>query len=167
MAETSPPAANLLPCLLDRLVDDNPAVRVEATPGQRGITPSRYKAGFLRDLRWLLNTKCHLPEEGLSEFPEVERSTYNFGMPDPAGRSLRNTDLAHIERHIREAILRFEPRIIPDTLVVKVQEEGERTRSSTPNTVGFEIRGTLWATPLPELFQVKTEINLENGECVF
>ena len=166
MAESSLSVENLLPCLLDRLPDDNPEVRVEATPGQRGISPTRYKEGFLRDLRWLLNTKCHLPEEGLGEYPEVERSTFNYGMPDPAGRTLRDSDLAGIEQHIRDAILRFEPRIIADTLVVRVMNAEERARN-TANTVGFEIRGTLWATPLPELFQVKTEINLENGECVF
>ena len=83
-----------------------------------------------------------------------------------AAAQVSDADLAGIEQHIRDAIMRFEPRIIPDTLVVRVMNAEERARN-TANTVGFEIRGTLWATPLPELFQVKTEINLENGECVF
>ena len=166
MATSPLPGANILPCLLDRLMDGNPEVRVEASPGLHGITMTQYRDGFLRDLRWLLNTKCHQPDEGLGEFSEVERSVFNFGMPDPAGRSVRDVDIVEIERQIRDAILRFEPRILPETLRVKAMAAHERART-VPNTVGFEIRGTLWASPLPELFHVKTEIDLENGECTF
>lgn len=156
-------AERVLPCLLDRLTDDHPEVHQESSPGLRGITLDQYRKGFLRDLRWLLNSKCHLPGEGLAEFPEVECSVFNFGMPDPAGRTIRDLDLPVIERLIRHAILRFEPRILPDTLQVKAVTEGQSR--ATPNTVGFEIRGTLWALPLPELFHVKTEIDFENGRC--
>ena len=166
MATTPLPGQNVLPCLLDRLVDDNPDVRAEATPGLRGINLTRYREGFLRDLRWLLNAKCHLPNEGLAEFPEVERSVFNFGMRDPAGMSVREQDLVEIERGMREAILRFEPRIVAETLEVKAVPMKEFSRAA-PNTVGIEIRGTLWASPLPEMFHVKTEINLENGQCDF
>lgn len=166
MAETILSAEKILPCLLDRLTDENSEVRAEATPGIRGITLSRYREGFLRDLRWLLNTKCHLPSEGLSAYPEVERSVFNYGMSDPSGRTLGENDLLDLERQIRAAIEQFEPRIIRDTLEVSVVTGDEDQRGS-PNTVSFEIRGTLWAAPLPEQFHVRTEINLENGQCVF
>lgn len=166
MAESILSAEKILPCLLDRLTDDHAEVKREASPGVRGITLSRYREGFLRDLRWLLNAKCHLPGEGLGDYPQVERSVFNFGMPDPSGRSLREMDLAEIERQIRQAIECYEPRILPETLEIKVVAQGDDTHA-TPNTVMFEIRGTLWAAPLPEQFHVKTEINLENGQCVF
>lgn len=166
MAESILSAEKIFPCLLDRLTDDHAEVKKDASPGMRGITLARYREGFLRDLRWLLNAKCHLPSEGLGEYPQVERSVFNFGMPDPSGRSLREMDLAEIEQQIREAIECFEPRILPETLEVNVVAEGDTSRSM-PNTVVFEIRGALWASPLPEQFHVKTEINLENGQCVF
>jgi type VI secretion system protein ImpF len=46
---------HLLPCLLDRLTDDEPTSRVEGR-AQRTISVSRFKDGVLRDLRWLFNT---------------------------------------------------------------------------------------------------------------
>ena len=163
------PPERLQPCLLDRLVDDNPDVRDDEgrTAGGRGVSMPRYREGVLRDLRWLLNTKCHLPHEIVNDFRWAARSVFNYGMPDPAGRVVGANTTAELEEHLRETILRFEPRILPDTLEVRALTEEELTRSDTPNTVGFEINGELWAAPLPEPFRVKTQIDLETGDCVF
>jgi type VI secretion system protein ImpF len=153
--------AKLQPCLIDRLTDEHPDQNLE---GQQGISLSRYREGFLRDLRWLLNAKCHVEGEGLEDFPEVAQSVFNFGMPDPAGRSIISEDYSMIEQQIHAAILRFEPRILPGSLEVHAVEEFNK---AAPNTIGFEITGTLWAMPMHEPFHVKTQMDLENGQCSF
>ncbi len=165
----SAPPERLQPCLLDRLIDDNPDVRDDEgrTAGGRGVSMPRYREGVLRDLRWLLNSKCHLPSEIVNDFRWAARSVYNFGMPDLAGRVLSEATTGEMEEQLREAILRFEPRILSHSLEVRALTEQELLKKDAPNVVGFEINGDLWAAPLPEPFRVKTQIDLESGDCLF
>jgi type VI secretion system protein ImpF len=159
----SPQIEKVQPCLLDRLIDEHPETRTETTG--RGITLSRYRQGVLRDIEWLLNSKSRLEQEGFAEFPETEVSVLNFGMSDPAGKSSDKTTISLIEKNIATALLRFEPRIIPDSLVVKLIETSSRGATSSPNVLAFSITGELWASPMNEELHLKTEIDLETGKC--
>jgi type VI secretion system protein ImpF len=159
----SPQIEKVQPCLLDRLIDERPEVRTEATG--RGIPLSRYRQGVLRDIEWLLNAKSRLAYEGLTDFPEAENSVLNFGMPDPAGKSTDRPTIAQIEKNITEALLRFEPRIIADSLVVKLVENSTQEATPSPNVLAFSITGELWASPMNEELHLKTEIDLETGKC--
>jgi len=153
------PFEKLQPCLLDRLTDDDPQNTQESRT-QRVISISRYKRGVLRDLQWLLNASAHLPGEGsgrwtLENFPEAGRSVINFGTRQLSGMFAPN--MHELERHLVEALELYEPRIIPRT--VSVQASIER------NVIDIEIRGELWANPVPEQLYVKTNIDLETGIC--
>ena len=151
------------PCLLDRLVDEHPESRKE-TAG-RGVSLLRYRQGVLRDIEWLLNAKSRLAHEGFADFPETENSVLNFGMPDPAGKSSGNATITQIEKNIATALLRFEPRIIADSLVVKSIETPSRAATFSTNVIAFSIIGELWASPMNEGLHLKTEIDLETGKC--
>jgi len=158
MAELTP-LEKLQPCLLDRLTDDEPD-KTEESRNQRVISLQRYKRGVLRDLEWLFNASAHLPVEGrrefrLSDYPEAERSVINFGTRQLCGLIAPNMD--ELERELLEAIQLFEPRIINHTLTVKATIER--------NMVSFEIFGELWANPIPEKLFIKTNIDLETGQC--
>ena len=120
---------------------------------------------MLRDIEWLLNAKSRLEQEGFADFPETELSVLNFGMSDPAGKSTDKTTISLIERNIATALLRFEPRIIPDSLVVKLIETSSRGAKFSPNVLAFSITGELWASPMNEELHLKTEIDLETGKC--
>lgn len=159
----SPQIEKVQPCLLDRLVDERPEVRTETTG--RGISLSRYRQGVLRDIEWLLNAKSRLAHEGFADFPETENSVLNFGMPDPAGRSTDRPTIGQIEKDIAAALLRFEPRIIADSLAVNVVESPTNEASASPNVLTFSITGELWASPMNEELHLKTEIDLETGKC--
>jgi type VI secretion system protein ImpF len=153
------PFEKLQPCLLDRLTDDDPQ-NTQESRSQRVISLSRYKQGVLRDLQWLLNTSAHLPGEGggrwrLENFPEADQSVINFGTRQLSG--LFAPDMHELERHLTEALELFEPRIIPRTVSIHA--------SMDRNVIDIEIRGELWANPLPEQLYVKTNIDLETGLC--
>src|SRR5687767_7146939 len=67
-----------LPCLLDRLRDDEPGKKEESRV-HRVVSLQRYKEGVIRDLQWLLNASAHLPVAGRTEahvgdYPEAKRS---------------------------------------------------------------------------------------------
>jgi type VI secretion system protein ImpF len=146
------------PCLLDRLTDDEPASREEGR-AQRVVSVQRYRAGVLRDLAWLFSTSAHLPVEGtrrefrIGDFPEVERSVLNYGIRHLFG--LAAPDMRALEDSLYNAICVFEPRIIRDTLSVRATMENQ--------LVSFEIKGDLWANPIPEKLYIKTRIDIEEG----
>ena len=153
------PFEKLQPCLLDRLTDDD-SQNTQESRTQRVISIGRYKQGVLRDLQWLLNASAHLPGEGegqvqLENFPEAERSVINYGTRQLSG--IFATDMHELERHLIESLELFEPRITPRT--VSIHASLER------NVIDIEIRGELWANPLPEQLYVKTNIDLETGLC--
>jgi type VI secretion system protein ImpF len=71
-------------------------------------------------------------------------------------------DITDLTRAIREAILTFEPRILPATLEIKtLLEAGELDHH---NVIGVEIHGQLWAQPVPMEFLVRTDFDLETGK---
>jgi type VI secretion system protein ImpF len=158
-----PTQERILPCLLDRLTDESPDSRLEGR-ADRVISVQRYRAGVLRDLAWLLNAKAHLDDEAFSQMEEVRRSVVNYGIRDLCGQETSNLDPIELERDLLDAIKTFEPRIMPDTLEVKALPASDH---ASPNVLAFEIRGQLWAKPLPEQLYIKTEIDLETGQCKF
>ena len=147
------------PCLLDRLIDENPGSQKESQ-SERTVSVRRYREGVLRDLIWLLNAKAPLASEGLNDFSEAARSVVNFGSGDLCGLISSSMDLRNLERDITETIRRFEPRINPRTLVVTAVAGTKRDS----NGLAIEIRGELWAHPIPEQLYLRSEIDLETGE---
>ena len=102
----------LQPSLLDRLTDDEPEKNVESRD-RRVISLERLRDCVLRDLGWLLNTGRLSQVQDLDAYPEVARSVVNYGSIDLSGRHLSSTDLAELESAVKQAILEFEPRILP------------------------------------------------------
>jgi len=160
MAELTP-AERLQPCLLDRLMDDEPESKEESRE-QRVVSLRRYRQGVLRDLYWLLNTSCHPPGDALDEFPEVSRSVLNYGIPDLCGVTSSHIKPSEIEQHLLHAVQCFEPRISREALSIRVVRD---PHSTDQNAVSFEIEGELWAQPVPDQIYVKTKFDLETGEC--
>jgi len=150
----------LQPCLLDRIRDDEPTNPKESRT-QRLISLREYRKGVLEHLSWLLNTSQHPATDGLSEFPEAEKSVLNFGIPEMSGLTSSSIDPLQLKHRIAEAIRQYEPRILPQTLEVSVNVAPDHM---TGNAVSFEIRGQLWAQPMPDPLYVKTDMDLETGQ---
>jgi type VI secretion system protein ImpF len=153
----------LQPALLDRLTDDDPANDKPEPREARLITKNRLRAAVLRDLAWLLNATRLMGGEELKGLEHVEASVVNFGLPTLAGETASTVDVLNLEERIRQAILYYEPRILPDTLEVQALVfEGEMHQH---NVVSIEIRGSLWAHPIPLEMLLRTDVDLETGEC--
>ena len=71
--------------------------------------------------------------------------------------------IADIELAIRQAILDFEPRILPESLQVKALVE--LSELNQHHAIGVEIHGQLWAQPVPLELLIRTEIDLETGKA--
>ena len=150
----------LQPCLLDRITDDAPD-KVQESRDQRVVSLRRLREGVLRDLGWLLNATNMESLEDLTDHPQVAQSVLNYGMPGIAGSLASGIDVVEFERKIYQAIVNFEPRILRDTLKVRLAVAVDQM---SHNAMTFEIEGQLWAQPVPQRIYLKTEIDLELGE---
>lgn len=160
MAELTP-KERLQPSLLDRLSDDDPESRYES-PEKRVLSPHRLRESVRRDLTWLFNTTNLAAVLDLSNYPEIERSTLNFGIPDLTGRTALSLDQPALVRTLRRAIWDYEPRLLRDTVKVEVVVDPERHGT---NTMRFHIEAELWSQPLPLRLYLQTDVDLEDGEA--
>lgn len=150
----------LQPALLDRLTDEAPDQRKEADD-RRVMSKSQLRRAVLRDLSWLFNATQ--PRSGWAEeLPMLAGSVLNFGLPPMSGQRVSKLDVTLLERAIKRAILDFEPRILPETLNVHAMET--ESVLDMHNMIDFEIRGHLWAQPVPLEILLRTKLDLEAGQ---
>jgi type VI secretion system protein ImpF len=160
MAEQLTPQERLQPALLDRLTDDEPDKKQELRE-RRVLTKAQLRQAVLRDLVWLFNTTRLERGSELAKLPHVRRSVVNFGLPAHSGQMASTLEITDIERDLKQAILDFEPRILPETLEVKALVE--LSQLDHHNVIGVQIHGQLWAQPVPLELLIRTEIDLETG----
>ena len=157
MAESNRDRIN--PSLLDRLTDEDP----RAAGGRGGSTTlSELRKSVLRDLQWLFNTTQALDAETVEAWPQVRNSVVNYGLPALAGSHASSLDITRLERALRQAIIDFEPRILPDSVTVKA--DLERESLDHHNVVSLHIAGLLWAQPVPIELLLRTQLDLESGQ---
>jgi type VI secretion system protein ImpF len=166
------PQDRLQPALLERLTDEQPD-KTQETRERRVMSKAQLKHAVLRDLAWLFNSTrlerartpidSRLPAgDDLTAAPEANRSVINFGLPPLSGRAAVSMDITELERAIRQAIIDFEPRILPATLRVKAIVTANAIDHH--NVIGVQIQGQLWSQPVPLELLVRTEIDLETGK---
>ncbi|MBK8337854.1 MAG: type VI secretion system baseplate subunit TssE [Sterolibacteriaceae bacterium] len=160
MAELTP-LERLQPALLDRLSDDAPQVKVEAREA-RVITRQRFRQAVLRDLAWLFNAARPTMDATLAACEHAQHSVINYGLPSMSGELASTFDIAALEASIRQAIVDFEPRIDSATL----QVDAVMTQASLDhhNQLQVQIRGSMWAQPVPIELLLRTDVDLETGQ---
>ena len=150
----------LQPALLDRLTDDHPQDRTEAAL-DRTMSKTQLRQAVQRDLGWLFNA-AQPGRQVLDAWPLLADSVLNFGLPPLAGQLASKVDVSLLERAIHQTIVRFEPRILADTLTVHAIES--TSVLDTHNLIEFEIRGHLWSQPVPIEILLRTQLDLEAGQ---
>lgn len=143
MAKSPKPDQPLMPSILDRLIDDEPAQQHELQKSRTQVL-RELKWSVQRDLQNLLNTRWRC-----SSFPptleELERSLVNYGIPDFTGANLGSTEHREEFRRLVETIIRhYEPRF--KSVSVQLVDSAQ----SQDRTLRFRIEALLWAEPAPE-----------------
>lgn len=150
----------LQPALLDRLTDDDPGNTRDADE-RRVLNKAQLRQAVLRDLGWLLNSVQPLGSQA-DGAPYAADSVLNYGLPPMSGQLASKVDVQDIEASIRRAILRFEPRILEQSLTVHALDASAMLDSH--NIIEFEIHGLLWAQPIPLELLLRTQLDLEAGQ---
>ena len=150
----------LQPSLLDRLVDEAPE-RSSESDDERTLTRQALRQAVLRDLSWLFNCTSYGLAHDDQRYPHAARSVFNYGLPMLSGQFTSSVQRVSMEQALKNAILQFEPRILPRTLEVELVMEASALESH--NRIGLQIRGMLWAQPVPLEFLMRSRIDLEEG----
>ncbi|VWX55982.1 conserved hypothetical protein [Burkholderiales bacterium 8X] len=160
MANETAAQERLQPSLLDRLIDDDPG-KTQERDDERTLTRQALRQAVLRDLSWLFNCTAHGLAYDDPRYPHAARSVFNYGLPMLSGQFTSSVQRVSMEQALKNAILQFEPRILPRTLEVELVMEGSALDSH--NRIGLQIRGMLWAQPVPLEFLMRSRIDLEEG----
>jgi type VI secretion system protein ImpF len=152
----------LQPSLLDRLTDDERDQQVESRE-KRVLTLLQLRESVRRDLASLFNSVRLGAIQDLEGFPEAARSVINFGLPDLAGHTASGIKVEKLEQAIVEAIWNFEPRLLRESVKVRLIAN---EASKSHNSMEFVIEAALWAQPVPLQLYLKTRIDLEDGNVL-
>jgi type VI secretion system protein ImpF len=137
------PKSNLLPSVLDRLIDENPDA-VQDTQRSRAQQLSALRNAVRRDLEALLNSHCRClsPEPGLTE---LRQSVIEYGVRDFLSDYAGGAEFREgFRTALQDTIRRFEPRFI--NVSVKLRDDGDRL----DRTLRFRIDALMYAEPAPE-----------------
>ncbi len=146
--------------LLDRLTDDEPDKK-KVIQNKRGLSQTKLRENILRDLNWLFNSSNLATVVDLNEYPQIESSVLNYGIPDFTGHLASGVNVSEIEKLLKQAICNFEPRILRRSIKVRLSVDEKKMAQ---NAMLFDIEGELWADPYPLKFYLKTNLDFEVGE---
>ncbi len=109
------------------------------------VTASTMRGLVIKELLALLN---HTNIENILDdqrYPQLASSAINYGIPRKLAYDSQH-DWQSVGREIHKAILRFEPRIIPETLVVRVLNAHDPVKYAV---VFFELSALIYWFPEP------------------
>ena len=134
----------LRPSILDRLLDDEPHIQIEADKNRHQQLRA-LRASVKRDLENLLNTRYRVVEPP-EEYTQLELSLLNYGLPDLATVNIADTEKKrHFTRHLETILRNYEPRF------KTVNVNHIDNKDNTDRTLRFRIDATLYADPAPEI----------------
>jgi len=146
----------LVPSVLDRLLDDNPAAGAEPIKNQHQVL-REMKLSVQRDLQNLLNTRWRC----VSWPPDLEnlqQSLVNYGIPDFTGVKFASAvDGEEFRKVIETVIKKYEPRFQKVTVRI-LRDSEERGR-----VLRLRIDAMLYAEPAPEPVSFDTTVEASTG----
>lgn len=134
------------PTLLERLLDEEPKKQQESYDACF-LSATEIRAIVQKDIACLLNSTNLEEQLDAKRHGQILASVYNYGVAPLTGKYAHHHSWQIIEKNIRNALLRFEPRIIPETLLVRpLMEKALMGRNSQ---LHFEIGGLIDWQPQP------------------
>lgn len=149
---------NVQQSVLDRLIDREPGTSLEPVQ-RRTVSVAQVKAGVVRDLENLLNTKRIIIDPPES-FVELENSLYRYGLSDFTSHNPKSPSVRqNLRQEIEKTVALCEPRLKS----VAVQFE---IGSKLDRLIRFRIVGLLVVDPISEPVTFDTYFDVNKGEYV-
>ncbi len=134
----------LRPSILDRLFDNETHNKIEHDSDHHQLL-KQLRNSIRRDLESLLNTRFYISEPP-DNFPELNNSLLNYGLPDLATVNIIDIEKRdEFSRNLEQTLNYFEPRF--KSVKVSFLENFDKT----DRTLRFRIDAVIYADPLPEI----------------
>ena len=145
-----------LPCLIARLVDDEPHNRVEHTP--QLYTMEQLKKNVLRNIVMILNSSPRRLKDDPPCSETVRDSVLFWGLPNFTGQATNQPRLEELRQEILHQLRCFEPRLDVDSLNVVLEVN--------PKSSGeflLRISGTITADPVNGIIRYEQKMAWDAG----
>ncbi len=127
------------------------------------ISLTEYKNIVLDDLLQLLNSSSSIREHEIdSHFSEVRKSVINYGIYSFAGMDKSRSTISRISSEIRKSIIKYEPRIVQNSLEVSYIE-----KNYSGSNLQFNIVAELTGLDKNNFndMDITISMNIETGSC--
>ena len=125
-----------------------------------GVDESTLRSHVQADLSALMNTIQLGAIVDLGDAPHVERSILNYGFRDLSDVTARDLNSSSVVASIRQSLLNHEPRIVPETLEVRVAD----ATGGTHHRLEISVTAELMADPVDVPIDFKAEVDLGAGK---
>lgn len=126
---------------------------------REGVDETTLRMHVQADLGALMNTIQLGAVVDLSDAPHVERSVLNYGFRDLSDVTARDLNSTTVVASIRQSLLDHEPRIVPETLEVRVVD-GDNTQ----HRLEIAVTAELMADPVDVPINFDAEVDLGAGK---
>lgn len=132
------------PSILDRLIDHEPHINVEAI-----ATRSHYlrelRTSVKRDIENLLNTRYRMVSPP-NHLTQLDKSLLNYGLPDLSTVNMLDLDKRReFIKQLENTLTQYEPRF------KSIRIQYVENKENTDRSLRFRINATLYADPAPEV----------------
>jgi len=126
--------------------------------GRYPVDEADLRAEVRDNLAGLLNTVHMEATEDFSDAPEVRTSILNYGMPDLSRLTLGDVAVNDIGERIREAIVNFEPRVVPASIDARRDDEVDDATLQLRFLVYAELRAEPLNIPVEFVAEVDNSL---------
>lgn len=134
------------PALLQRLVDDSPSSKHDTYSPPDSNQMRRI---VINEIRLLMEHDNDESNYTLPGYDYVANSVINYGINANYGINSTTLTFEKLANNIRKALLRFEPRLIPEYLNVRLGEIISDSRIDSNGVLNVEISGLIAWDPQP------------------
>jgi type VI secretion system protein ImpF len=146
--------------IFDRLTNHSAAGLPALTIGRSELNLTSLKESIINNLSGLLNTTHLEASRDLSRWKHIQSSVLNYGVPEINGALLSSVDAVEIERRMKQAIARFEPRLIRESVGVQIIADKSKMG---PNSLQMVISGSFLEGELESSLHLNVQVDLESG----
>jgi len=127
---------------------------------RHGSDQATLRDHLAQDLGNLMGTIHLEAAQSLDGLPFVKKSVLNFGMQDMTRLTTEDFKSGTLVADLRATLLAHEPRLIPETLVIKLRSQHADQRQR----ISFDIRAEMAARPVDVPLEFVAEIDTGAGK---
>lgn len=140
--------------------EDGRVLSKRAVQRREGAGEDTLRRHLMEDLVNLLGTINMETVQSLDEFPYVQKSVLNYGIMELSRNSTDNINSPALLRDLKTALLRHEPRLIDESLIVKLRHEA----TDSGQRVSFNVTAEMTAKPVDVPLEFVAEIDVGAGK---